>query len=369
MDLLEPRRLNREKMFAKTDGLAAPINDLLLSINREEQERYVALNEARKRYWRVHPTFIACLKCMDGRVHIPSMTGTPMGLVKPFRSIGGKFEVFWPAFMKRLTKWMEAAIRESAERCCVLVSYHFSASDTHLGCAGWQYDTASARKHVEKLADDLAYIFGEQMAVIVMGVETDHDVLTIHGSHSDVSGSDLIGKTDEETHALVRSAFPDETARIIHDLTPLLMGNAGHVRELIAHPRNLVAIGHGERVIAIGQEFSWLTERNIALIVNDADPNLDEAIVTAGKIIERNLRESLRHDEDVTLFTNVPFTEYGIDSRMAELRSRRMQEFAQLHLRARCPNLWRSGRLRFLVGTTFEPTKRLKVLDSGTIDT
>lgn len=43
----------------------------------------------RQRYLAEHPTAIAVLKCMDGRINIPVATNTPAGILMPFRNLGG----------------------------------------------------------------------------------------------------------------------------------------------------------------------------------------------------------------------------------------------------------------------------------------
>ena len=42
---------------------------------------------ARGRYLAEHPTAIAVLKCMDGRINIPVATNTPTGILMPFRNL------------------------------------------------------------------------------------------------------------------------------------------------------------------------------------------------------------------------------------------------------------------------------------------
>ena len=51
---------------------------------------------ARERYLAEHPTAIAVLKCMDGRINIPVATNTPVGILMPFRNLGGMFDLGWP---------------------------------------------------------------------------------------------------------------------------------------------------------------------------------------------------------------------------------------------------------------------------------
>jgi hypothetical protein len=126
------------------DDRMTPLTFRLIGINDVESTAYLAAEAARRRYWAQHRTFLACVKCMDGRVLLPTMTETPVGIVKPFRAAGGRFEAFWPSFLGRVRAWVDDAMRHGS-RASILLSYHHSASQPKLGCAGWGYDTAAAR--------------------------------------------------------------------------------------------------------------------------------------------------------------------------------------------------------------------------------
>lgn len=339
------------------------INRRVLAINEWAAAQYDAAEAARDRYWAAHPTLVACIKCMDGRVHFPVITDTPVGIVKPFRAIGGAFEVWWPTFMKRFERWVEAAMRRSSHSL-LFVSYHFSASDPHLGCAGWKYDTTAARTHAQELVRDLSEIYGEQLVAVVTGVETDRDELILHGVEGDVRGEDLIGKFEEDVRAAIRRAFPRMPDEVIHDLVPFIVGNARHVAALQAKPRSAAGLGHDERIIALGVGFDWLAQSNLALIINDADPCLDDAVATAASIIEKNLARAQPGD-DATLFTNVQYEKPGRYYRAAVKRAQGLSEFAWKVIRERRLELAGSGRLHTLIGVTFEPSKELEVIESS----
>lgn len=339
-----------------------PIHEQLLKINEEQSAMYVADEAARERYWAKHPTFFACIKCMDGRVLFPSMTKTPMGIVKAFRAIGGKFEAFWPSFLGRLRSWIDVAMRHGS-RACVFVSYHYSASDSHLGCAGWKYDTAAAKQHAEKLASDLSFVFGEEITAIVAGIETDMDLLTLHGSHGAVNGEMCIGKSDDEIMTLLLQAFDNLPRVVALDLIPFLKGNAERVAELKAKPRDLEQKSHGERVIAVGQGFDWLAKANMALIINDADPNLDESIRIAGTIIQKNLSDAAP-DDHATIITNIPYHEPGIDERQARARATGLMEFAKKVIADGIPDLAASGKLHAVASIMWEPSKKIEIIEA-----
>lgn len=364
-DLITRHRESCPPRSDKTSHNDVPINERIIVINAEQSALYLKDEPARRRHWAKHPTHFACLKCMDGRVHLPSATKTPMGLVKPFRGIGGRFEAFWPSFIDRLEAWADKATARGA-RCFVFVSYHYSRSNPHLGCKGWKCDTTAALAHSERLCRDLVEIFGDEMYAVPLGVETDTDAFTLHGPRGTLSAERLIGLDEDDVRVEVRRILPEIDAQTLRDLMPFLMGNAERVLELRETPRPPAELGHRERVIALGQGFDWLAQANFAIINNDHDPNLDEAVTTAAEIVEANLANAPPGD-DATLFTNVTYGHPGKDYRKAVARARGLQTFAQSFIRERRPRLVASGRLRYLVGVTFEPSKELKVIEQGTV--
>ena len=287
------------------------------------------------------------------------MTKTPIGLVKPFRAIGGKFSIWWPAFLGRMHAWVNDAMRHGSHNF-IFVTYHFSASDTHLGCAGWKYDTAAARAHAQQLAQDLSFVFGEQLTAIVAGVETDRDMLVLHGTQ-DITGEQLIGKSSEEVDVTLAQAFPSMHPEVRADLIPFLLGNARRVEELTKTPHTPEAMEHNERIIAVGKGFDWLAEKNLALIINDADPNLAESIRVAANIIQKNLQSAPTGD-DATLFTNIIYHQPGVDQRQAIARSKGLLAFAKKTLAESHPDLIKSGRLHAMCGVLWEPAKKLETL-------
>lgn len=337
-----------------------PIHELIFKINNEQSNRYVQAESARKRYWATHPTFIACIKCMDGRVSFPLMTKTPTGIIKPFRAIGGKFEVWWPSFIGRVRHWVDRAISEG-HKSAMFVTYHYSASDTHLGCAGWKYDTVAARAHAEKLRDNLSYVFGDQLTVIAAGVETDRDILTLHGPNGDISGESMQGKSMDEIQRELVALFPKVDTNVLADLVPFLSGNAVRVQELTDAPRDLEQKGHRERVIAVGQGFDSLASENLALIINDADPNLAESIRVAASLIVKNLKNAPEGD-DATIFANIPYREPGEDYRQAAARARGLATFAVEVIKESYPDLISSGRLHALSSVMWEPSKKIEIV-------
>ncbi len=342
----------------------AAIHAHLLALNARASEAYVSAESARARHRALHPTPLAAVKCMDGRVLFPTLTGTPPGLVQPFRAIGGRPEVFWPSFMGRLRHWVEAA-QHAGQRSVLFVTYHHSASDPHLGCAGFDYDTRSARAHAEKLARELAWVFGEQLEPIVAGVETDLDRLVLHGPGGDAAGELLIGADDADVMLAIARAFPAMDLAVRRDLVPILRGNAERTAELGQRGRPSRDLAHRERVLAVGQGFDWLHEANLALIINDADPGLAHAIRVAGTILAKNL-ERAPDGDDATLLACIPYQEPGIDRRQAIARAVGLLELAYEVVRAEVPGLVSSARLHGMAGVLWAPARRFEPIDEAT---
>ncbi|MBI4433900.1 hypothetical protein HY632_03935 [Candidatus Uhrbacteria bacterium] len=342
------------------------ITQRILEINEGQSIRYIAAKPERTSHWGRHPTAFAYLRCMDGRVHLPTMTGLPMGLVKPFSAMGGRFEIWWPAFGKRMRNWVHTVEKKYGVACAVLVTYHYSASDPagerHLGCRGWRYDTAAARAHAERLAHDIGDVFGAQVTPMVTGVETDARNLIFHGREGDVSGAMCIGRSDEEVQHAIAHAFPGMHPQVTSDLVPFLTGNAVRVAEHIDHPRHIEALGHQERIIAIGHGFDyWISEANLAVVVDDADPNLDVPIAAAGAIVAENIAGRLHAEgsqsEEALLLASVPYDTHGSEWNLSVKRAQGLCRYALENLPKEYAHILNGQRLRKLIGVTNEKTK------------
>lgn len=138
---------------------------------------------ARRRYLAEHPTAIAVLKCMDGRVNIPVVTNTPVGILMPFRNLGGMFDLGWPHLGEVLAHHVQRMVGEG-RRVLFLITYHFSRGDRQRGCAGFDYDTAAAMRHTYEIRAQIEHIFGSGHGTVyplVCGLETDEDALIVHG--------------------------------------------------------------------------------------------------------------------------------------------------------------------------------------------
>ncbi len=310
---------------------------------------------ARERYLAEHPTAIAVLKCMDGRINIPVATNTPVGILMPFRNLGGIFDLGWPHLGEVLAHQVQRVV--SAGRNVVfLVTYHYSQGDPRRGCAGFQYDTAAAIAHTYEIRRQIEHIFGTDHGTVyplVCGFETDEDALVIHGTAGDKLDLATLTSTDRATLELRLAALlPDMPARMRADLLPLFYGNLEHIENVRAQIRRnerLLDIEHREWMICLGRGFDFLHTPNIALIIGPYSPNLDVPIRRAAGIIEANMQAGRIPDDGFLLLASVPYDEIGVDRARAELKSRFLSTFAADVIRAEFPRLGEQMSMRTAV--------------------
>ena len=139
---------------------------------------------ARQRYLAEHPTAIAVMKCMDGRINIPVATRMPAGIVMPFRNLGGMFDLGWPHLGEVVAHHIERMVGDG-RRILFLITYHWSRGNPKRGCDGFGYDTAAAIAHTQQIRRQMEHIFGRGHATVyplVCGFETDEESLTLHGN-------------------------------------------------------------------------------------------------------------------------------------------------------------------------------------------
>jgi len=321
---------------------------------------------ARERYLAEHPTAIAVLKCMDGRINIPVATNTPVGILMPFRNLGGMFDLGWPHLGEVLAHHVQRMVGQG-RRVLFLITYHFSKGSPARGCAGFGNDTAAAIAHTWEIRRQVEHIFGAAHGTVyplVCGFETDEDALIVHGN--DGATLEMAGVTEAERATLaprLAALLPDMPAQMRADLLPLLLGNLDHiadVRAQIARDERELDIEHREWMICLGRGFDFLHTPNVALIVGPYSPNLDVPVRTAAGIIAANMAAGRIPDDGFLLLASVPYDEIGVDRARAELKSRFLAGFAADVIRAGFPALadrmtrrtavlnWRSRQLEII---------------------
>jgi hypothetical protein len=302
---------------------------------------------ARTRYLAEHPTSIAVLKCMDGRINIPIATNTPQGIIQPFRNLGGIFDLGWPHLGEVLSGHVQNVVSDG-RRVMTLITYHFSKGDPQRGCAGFNFDTEAAIAHTYQIKRQVEEVFGEDHETvypIVCGFETDADALILHGSTGQLLDMADLQKKDKDTLIpRLETLFPDMSARMRQDLLPLVAGNLDHVIEARGMERELDIV-HREWMICIGRGFDFLHTPNIALIIGPYSPNLGDPIEKAASIIEDNMKAGRIPDDGFLLLASVPYQDVGVDRARATVKSRFLSKFAAEQIRNSFPELSRKMKI------------------------
>lgn len=289
---------------------------------------------ARERYLAEHPTAIAVLKCMDGRINIPVATSTPTGILMPFRNLGGIFDLGWPHLGEVLAHHV-LRMTSAGRRVLFLITYHWSKGNPQRGCAGFQYDTAAAIAHTREIRQQIEQIFGSGHATVyplVCGFETDEDALSIHGTDGTVLDLAQVSASEASTlEPRLTTLLPDMPTQMRADLLPLLRGNLEHITQVRAqtsrHER-LLDIEHREWVICIGRGFDFLHTPNLALIIGPYSPDLADPLQKAASIIESNMAAGRIPDDGFLLLASVPYDEIGVDRARAEMKAKFLSRFS-----------------------------------------
>lgn len=304
---------------------------------------------------------------MDGRVHLPRMCRIPMGILTPYRNIGGMFNIAWPGLQPLIAQDVAMAERRGSGNLFI-GTYHFSKSDPSLGCAGHGYNDTRALDAAEALVREMRELFtdhAQQVQSVLMGIETDEDALILHDRFGGriCSTGDLIDHSVKDILALIRQIEPEMPERTANDLTRLIAGNARHVSEIRKEGREPEDREHRERILGIGMSigFDWLHERNLALIINDIDPELPQWIAKAAGIIESNRTAGRIPDGDAALAIMVPYWELGYVRKMAIVRARYLMELAQRVIQREHPRFAES--FKPIMGVVDQNTRQLEILE------
>lgn len=320
---------------------------------------------ARGRYLARHPTAIAVMKCMDGRINIPVATNTPLGIIQPFRNLGGIFDLGWPHLGEVLAHFVQRRIAEG-RRVLFLVTYHFSRGDRVRGCAGFHYDTEAAFAHTQHLLGQFEAVFGKGHGTVyplICGFETDEDALILHGTGGATLDLSTLTAGDADTlPARLAALFPDMPQQMRADLLPLLNGNLARIEEVRQTPRRLDG-EHREWMICLGRGFDFLHMPNLALIVGPYSPQLADPVSTAAGIIESNMKAGRIPGDGFLLLASVPYEELGSDRARAELKARFMAGFAAEVIRDRHPQL--AGRMHVRRAVLDWRSRRLETLEAS----
>jgi hypothetical protein len=264
----------------------------LIERNAEQSGLYTdpGITAKRRRYRTDHPTEVAAFYCMDGRLKMNELTGgeVPTGIILPVRNIGAIFDLGWSALKERMERAVEYAISRGKQNL-FLVTYHFSIGEKHRGCRGHNYEVSAAQESALRLIAQIERVFGkghEQVHPVLFGIETDRKTFILH----DRSGGrravmlEHVGADDQRLLEIIRELHPTMPKVVANDFLPFLRGNVAHVAA--ATGKTPVDLDHVEDVLCVGRGGSdWLDQ---ALVVDDDDPELDDAVAKAAGIIREN---------------------------------------------------------------------------------
>jgi len=332
------------------------IIQFLLKHNEEQSKIYCSPDAtlSRRKYRAEHPTEIAALKCMDGRINLPIITKTPWGIIQPFRNVGGKFDFGWPYFGQLIQDWVEYGVSRGRDSV-LLITYHWSKGDLHRGCKGFNYSLDKAKEHTENLREQAERIFGTHHTVVYpiqIGVETDEDAIIIHGKNGKVLNLANVKESSSETLRVeFEQLFPDMKERMIKDLLPILLGNLCHIEEIRRSKRPIKEVEHGEDTIALGRGFSWLHIPNKALIVGPFTYDLGQPIATAADIVLNNIkRKKVKKEDGAVLMVSALCREASGSERLAAVeKADSLARFGVQTIKTQVPEL--IPYLKVLVGT------------------
>jgi hypothetical protein len=357
------------------------VNTFLEQHNREQSAFFLSSDEEARRalYLANHPTHLKVQKCMDGRVNVPAMTDNevPMGVISPFRNMGGKFKIGSPNFAHYCRNFFEHVLEDMKQGKCPggleITTYHFSQSgvenpDLHLGCKGFGYDTKAACEYTAHLTRDFAAVYGVKHQVIHpvhMGIETDLDSFVFHGDVPDTELRirDVLELSKDELTARLRALYPEMKPEIFHDLLPLAVGNQRHVRSVVASKRPIEKLDHAEQIIGVGRGFDWLHLINKALIVGPFSVAWRDEVAVAANIVLSNFKEGRIPKEDgAVLLVSAPYREYGVDASIARMKAIEMARLSVETIKEHVPELFGYD-LEVVVGTLDRNTMRLERID------
>lgn len=337
--------------------------DYLLDLNARHAQTFMDSATERRRYRGEHPTEIAALKCMDGRLNLPVMTQTTVGIIQPYRNLGGKFDLGWPFFQATIDDWVQYAIKRG-RHCIIFVTYHYSRGDLHRGCRGFNYDKEAARDTAVTLKAQFDRIYGGGAVVpIVCGIETDLEALILHGNDGQVADLAEVSLTSQqEIETLVRSLYPAMYERVILDLLPLIQGNIKYISMVRASNRPIKELEHNEWVLGVGRGFDWLHAINTAFIVGPFDPHLSFAIETAAKLLEGNIEKTRIDPNGIVLLTSSAFRDSaGPEHNLAKEKAIFLRKFSLDIIKQCAPKL--IPYLQILTGCTNMNTRKFEVIE------
>ncbi len=344
--------------------------EYLLDLNADHSKEFINSQGTRRIYRQNHKTEMAVMKCMDGRVHIPVYTNTPLGIIQPWRNIGGKFDLGWPHYKETIQDWTDYCVSKG-RKSLVFTTYHYAKGFdgesaeviTDRGCAGFEYDTEKAKAASLELKEQFVNDFmNDSIYVVQCGVETDFNTLILHGDNGQVLDlSDVKFENDDEILTTLHEMYPSFPADVIADMLPLVQNNIEHTA-MIKKEGHKVNIEHKEKVLAFGRGFDWLHEPNLALIIGPYDIDLVDPIAKAAGLLLKNIKEGrVSESEGLVLLASAIYMEEGSKQRLAERKARTLAKHAWGVIEKHVPEV--AKYFTVVTATCDLTTRKLNILD------
>lgn len=288
------------------------------------------LSAARRRYVQEHPSPILVTACIDGRVNLAHAMQSPPGLMKFLRNIGPQLTMRRMDFASHVDSHISAAAA-LGQGSLIMVTYHFSGSHTHLGCAAYGCDTELARQDCFQVAEHIRQTYVSHafpVYPLVCGFDTDTEALIIHGADGrSLALSDPELDADGISLGL-HELHPHLPENLAQDFLPLLEGNANHAAELRATERG-IALEHCEWAICVGNGFEFIRTPNVAMVIGPYSPDMGKPVSTAARVVARNMQKGRIPDDGALLLSCCLYNDGLVEKATAEFRSRLSADLAE----------------------------------------
>ncbi len=313
---------------------------------------YADMRGERNEYWGRHPTRILMTRCMDGRLNVPEITGTPLGLIEEMCAFGGRFRTSWTGFMDEITDWIRRTNCAGFPNLFLMTGHFDGRDNKSLGCRGFNHSYSETRNHMLDTVGRIQRAWQSQLCAIAAMIDTNNDEITLCGApdadHT-VTGSECIGLDKEEIRGRIQRRFPHMRREIVADLAKIMQNNAVRVDQFLENPRSVpFDLDHQERVIWIGGMSGWIP-RNLALAIHPSDTNIGGTIRDMARIIQSNIRGA-GPDEQILVVTCHTFDDATEERGRAEEETFAKLEHADNVLKE-FDALYCSGKLHFMAVT------------------
>ncbi len=345
--------------------------EYLLTLNETVSCAFVRRIGKRRQARIRRPTEFMVTECMDGRVDFMSNCGSELGMLTILENIGGRFEMGWPLLVEDLKKLLTFAHTNYLPPVCLIATYHWSASDKHLGCAGFNYKVNMAFEHVLRFVHEFNDCFneGQRAYGIMIGIETDTGSLRLVNPNN---ANDIISTADVKDAAALKNIItkiwdflPEKTQT---DLVYLLMGNINKLlsAQLTTKRSPQKTPQHQERILCLGSSFDWLTSntKNLCLTISGHDPMITEAIEKAASIIFVNYFKK-RIPSGGLVFACYPYR-IGFEKKLAQRQADYMLNVAKQVIgemsKKSVENRGITSFFKFMAGTVDLGTRKIEII-------